>query len=276
MTADDEPLEPARRAARPGSGVTVGVLAFVAGAAAMGGAAWMLGLRPAPPPPPAPAVAAPATQPHAAPSPVLPAATDVATLSARETELAGRLDRIETRLREADEGARTAESKATQAERLLLAASVRRAIERGLPLGPLEIQLRRRFGETEGDAVATLAQAAAQPVTLEDLRLALETIAPRLSSAPGEGWLAGMRRLIGDLVVLRQSDSPSPRPADRLRRARRALDEGQVEAALAEIAHMPGAGAAASWLDAARRYVAAREALRRIEAAAMATPETPR
>ena len=78
--------------------------------------------------------------------------------------------------------------------------------------------------------------------------------------------------MLGDLVVLRSVDSPSPRPSDRLNRARRALDAGDAEAALAEVAHMPGAANAESWTSAAKRYVAARHALTEIERAAMETP----
>ena len=81
--------------------------------------------------------------------------------------------------------------------------------------------------------------------------------------------------MIGDLVVLRQADAPSPRPADRLKRARRALDEGNVEAALAEVARLPGAADAQSWTSAAKRYIAARNALREIELAAMQTAPAP-
>jgi hypothetical protein len=269
----DEPLalEPARGLSPLMTKVAIGAGAFVAGVA---GTAGLLSLNgPTPKPAPAPVVAA---QPQAAPAPALPPATDVATLSAREAMLAGRLDQIELRLRDADNGARTAASYASQAERLLIAAAARRAIERGMPLGPIAPQLRRRFGEAHPDAVGTIIQAAGQPVTLEDLRLALDTIAPRLTSAPDAGIWARMTGGLGDLVVLRQSDSPSPRPADRLRRARRTLEEGQVEAALAEVARMPGAAAAESWLSAAKGYINARAALREIEAAAMeASPAAP-
>ncbi|MEI9852966.1 MAG: hypothetical protein WDN24_21335 [Sphingomonas sp.] len=265
----DEPLEPVRSPL--GANLLAILLAFAGGAAVMAGAAWFYGGFPARQPTLPPAIES-VKAPHAAPQQILPPATDVATLSAREAELAGKLDRLEARLRDVDGGVRDAAGYATQAERLMIAFSVRRAIERGQPLGPLEMQLRRRFGEAQGEAVATIVQASGQPVTLEDLRLALDTIAPRLGSAPDESWWAGVRRVLGDLVVLRQSDSPSPRPADRLRRARRTLEEGQVEAALAEVAHMPGVDAAQSWVIAAKRYVASREALRAIEVAAMQTP----
>jgi len=58
-------------------------------------------------------------------------------------------------------------------------------------------------------------------------------------------------------------------PNDRLARAHRALDAGQVEAALAEVAHMPGAASADAWIKAARSYVGARQALDLLETAAV-------
>ena len=50
-------------------------------------------------------------------------------------------------------------------------------------------------------------------------------------------------------------------PADRLARARRLLEAGQVEAARAEVERLPGATQASNWMDAARRYIVARKAL---------------
>lgn len=266
----DEPLalEPARKLSPMRTYLLISAVAFLGGIAATtlvvsGRGPWV-----AAPPPPienAQPVLAPA------PQPVLPPGTDLASLAAREGALAARLDALDARLRDVDGSARDASGFATQAERLLIVAAVRRVIERGLPLGPLESQLRRRFGETHGDDVATIIQSAGQPVTLEDLRLALETLTPRLIHAPNEGMWSRAGRMIGDLVVLRQAEAPSPRPVDRLKRARRALDLGQVEAALAEVARMPGADDAQSWTSAAKRYIAARNALREIELGAMET-----
>ena len=267
----DEPLapEPGRRPSPLGTTLLAAILAFLGGALLTGAIAWYMGAfgtRPAP------VVAEPAPQPEPAPARALSPGTDIATLSAREQALAARLDQIELRINEADSGARDAASHATQAERLMIAFAARRAIERGQALGALELQLRRRFGEEHDDAVATIIGAAGQPVTLEDLRLALDTIGPRLIVAPDRGWLAGVRAMVSDMIVLRQADSPSPRPADRLKRARRVLNEGQVEAALAEVSHLPGVADAQSWVTAAKRYIGAREALLEIEVAAMDTP----
>ena len=248
----------------------IGTIAFAGGIGVTIGAVGLAGgLSPRAPAP------APLPSPNASAQPAIPAlppGTDLATLSARETQLAGKLDQIELRLRDADGSARNAASYATRAERMMIVLATRRALERGQPLGPLEGQLQQRFGEHDGDAVAAILRAAAQPVTLEDLRLALDTLGPRLANDPSDSLWNRVRRMLGNLVVLRQADTPSPLPAERLRRARRALDRGDVEAALAEVAHMPGVAVAESWTSAARRYVAARTGLAEIERAAMDVP----
>ena len=271
----DEPFapEPPRRTLFRSPSM-IGGFAFLGGIAVALGAVQLGGGFNRAPVASAPAPLQAAQQPPPA-VPALPPGTDIATLNAREAMLAGKLDMLEMRIRDVDGSARAASSYATQAERLMIAFAVRRAIERGQPLGTLENQLRARFGEGQSDSVAAIAQAAAQPVTLEDLRLALETIAPRLGSGPEDSLWARTRRMLADMIVIRSMDSPSPRPTDRLRRARRALDAGDVEAALAEIAHMPGAANAESWTSAAKRYIAARRALSEIESAAVEAPARP-
>ncbi|MBB4838000.1 hypothetical protein HNP52_001051 [Sphingomonas kyeonggiensis] len=263
----DETLAPQPRAPWWRSASLIGTIAFTAGIGVSIGAVGLAGgfspRAPAPAPLPAPASVS---------VPALPPGTDLATLAARETMLAGKLDQIELRIRDSEASSRGAAAYATRAERILVAFATRRAIERGQPLGPLEGQLKQRFGERNGESVAAILRAAGQPVTLEDLRLALDTLAVRLANDPNDSLWNKVRRMLGNLVVLRQADTPSPLPAERLRRARRALDRGDVEAALAEVAHMPGVSSAESWTAAARRYVAARVALTDIERAAMDTP----
>jgi hypothetical protein len=262
----DEPLAPQSPLRNR---ILIGGLGFLGGAALTAGLIQLTGMpalgtakTPAP-------QASPQPQPLVVPT--LPPGTDMATLNAREAELAGKLDQLEQRIADTNGSARNAASYATQAERLMIAFSVRRAIERGQPLGSLENQLRARFGERHGEAVAAIVAAAAQPVTLEDLRVALDAIGPRLASAPNDSLWARFRGFIGDMIVVRQADVPSPRTSDRLRRARRALDQGDVEASLAEVAHLPGAANAESWTGAARRFLAARNGLNEIERAAVET-----
>ena len=117
---------------------------------------------------------------------------------------------------------------------------VDRAIDRGIGLGYIEGQLRDRFGATQPRAVATVIRAARAPVTIEDLRLGLDSIAPDLVSGGHEALWAGLRNAISNLVVLHKEGSPSPRPSARMARARRLLEAGQVEAALAEIERFTG------------------------------------
>ncbi|GAA0657854.1 hypothetical protein FHT00_002209 [Sphingomonas insulae] len=197
------------------------------------------------------------------------AALDPAALASREATLAGQLTALEARTAAVTSDAAAAATQAGRAEGMLIAFAARRALDRGVGLGYLEEQLRGRFGRVQPRAVSYVIEAARQPVTLEDLRQGLDAIGPGLSTASGEGWLTSLRRELGGLVVLRQAGTPSPRPADRLARARRLLDSGQVEAAHAEVARLPGAGDAGNWMQAAERYVLSRRALDVIENAAI-------
>lgn len=204
------------------------------------------------------------------------------TLAAREAALSARLADLEARSAAIDTHAAAASGNATRAEGLLVAFAARRAIDRGIGLGYIEGQLRDRFGATQPRAVATVIRSARAPVTIEDLRLGLDSIAPDLVSGGHEALWAGLRNAMSNLVVLHKEGSPSPRPSARMARARRLLEAGQVEAALAEIERLPGASGAQRWIDAAHRYISARRALDVIETAAIlgqgapiAAPTTP-
>lgn len=268
---------PPRRRSRLQLVALIGLLAFVAGVAAT---YWYVapmlerfgyGTAPATPQPIVvqPQVIAPASQPA-------PPGTDLASLYAREIMLAGRIQNLEGRLASIDSDSRVASTFATRAEGLLVAFAARRALDRGLPLGYLEGKLRERFIAAEPRATNYVIEAAQSPVTLEDLRLALDTLAPELvSGSDGASWWQGVRRELGGLVVLREDGTPSARPNDRLIRARRMLDAAHVEGAAAEIERMPGAAQASSWIEAARRYINARRALNIIEAAAIEGVEPP-
>lgn len=195
---------------------------------------------------------------------------DLEQLQAREVALNGRIAELEARLANTATAAQSASGNANRAEGLLIAFAARRALDRGLGLGYIEGQLRERFGPTQPQAVATVVAASRQPVTLEDLREGILAITPQLKTGnTSDGWWASLRREVTDLIVVRRSDTPSPRPDNRLVRARRMLDAGQVEGALAEVARLPGAEAGDRWIAAARRYSEARRALDAIETAAI-------
>lgn len=216
--------------------------------------------------------AAPATvvQPPISAAPVTAPGMDVATLAAREQALAARLESLDARLKATDADARVAASYAGRAEAMMLVFGARRALERGEELGIIANELRRRLGTAAPEAVATVLSASTEPVTLEDLRVAFDQIAPRLStSQPDDGWLSAIQRELTTLVIIRKQDAPSPHPRERLARARRLLGQGHVEAALAEVSRLPGAQGAESWMAAAGRYIATRRALDTLEDAAI-------
>ena len=264
---------------RSGRMVLIAVLAaFLLGLAAMlllvrNYGAWF-GAAPAPTP--SQSAAPTQQQAQSAFSPAAPLSAsgqqtaDLNQLQAREVALTGRIAELEVRLANTATAAQSASGDANRAEGLLVAFAARRAIDRGLGLGYVEGQLRERFGPTQPQAVATVIAASRQPVTLEDLREGILAIAPQLKTGnTTDGWWASFRREVADLIVVRRDNTPSPRADDRLIRARRMLDEGQVDGALAEVARLPGAEAGDRWITAAKRYVEARRALDVIETAAI-------
>lgn len=205
-----------------------------------------------------------------------PQPADPALLANREATVAAQLAALESRVATVTVDAGQAGGQAARAESMLVAVAVRRAIDHGTPLGYLEEQLRARFGQSQPRAVAILTQAAKTPVTLDDLRQGLDDIGEALATGRGDAhWSDSLDRLLSNLVVLRQAGTPSPLPVDRLARARRLLDGGQVEAARAEVARLPGVQVAAGWLAGARRYVLARQALDAIDNAAILGQATP-
>ena len=269
-------VPPRPRRSRTGLIVVLVLLAFAAGAVATGYAmrriSW-LGAPAATTTTQRPAAVAP--EGFEPPAPLnangepAAAAVDPATLATREAALAGQLASLEQRTATVTADAAAAGGQATRAEGMLVAFAARRALDRGVGLGYLEEQLRTRFGAAQPRAVGYVLRAARQPVTLEDLRQGLDAIAADISTVSADDWLQSVRRELGNLVVLRRAGTPSPLPADRLSRARHLLEGGQVEAARAEIARMPGADDAANWMVAADRYVTTRHALDLIENSAI-------
>ena len=215
-----------------------------------------------------PAAITPAAAP-AQPAVNAAAAVTLDTLAAREAALDAQLRAIEGRMAGVDTASRTAAGYARRAEGLMVAFAARRALDRGVGLGYVEGQIRERFTD-QPQAAAMVINAAKSPVTLAELREGLTRIAPTLTSgSTGEGFLSSAWREVSNLVILRRDTTPSPRPDDRLARAQIMLDGGNVEAALAEVARMPGAADASAWIDAAKRYIDARRALNALELAAI-------
>jgi hypothetical protein len=202
--------------------------------------------------------------PSAAPTESPAAAAAIAGATAQITAL-------EQRLAELNQQALAASGNATHAEALLVAFSVRRAIERGQPLGYLEPQLRMRFGDSQSTAVDRVIRAAAKPVTQATLTEEFADLEPVLiGGSPNEGTWTWLKREVGQMFVIRHDDMPSPTPQSRLQRARKALAGGRIDAAILEVERMPGRDSATEWLAHARDYAMTQRALDQIEAAALA------
>lgn len=279
MIAENEPRRGRATPTRSFPGLLViPLIAFLAGLVAMGwvltqwsaGASW-LGVKPAP----APTVvttAAPRVVAAPAPAPAI-ASTAEPERVLIDPEVARRVGRLEQRVAEIDDQSRAAVGNADRAEGLLVAFAARRALDRGVALGYIEALLRDRFGATQRQAVATIITAARQPVTLEELQEGLQEAAPGLTGGgPDQNWWTAFKAELGGVVAIRKSGTPSTLPEERLRRATRRLEAGQVDVALAEVLRMPGHAKANEWIADARRYVAARRALDTIETAALLEP----
>lgn len=257
------------------------LLAFIAGIALMGwlltrwdAAAEYLGIAPSAPVVQRPvavrqAVRVPAPLPGVAPTPE-PQRLVI------DPETVRRVSRLEQRITEISQQSQAAAGNADRAEGLLVAFAARRALDRGVPLGYIEGLLSQRFGEAQRPAVGIIITSARQPVTLEELQTGLQEVGPQLvGGGPDQNWWTALKAELGELVNIRRGGTTSTVPAERLQRATRRLDAGQVDVALAEVLRMPGQASAADWVARARRYVAARRALDMIETAALLDPRNP-
>ncbi len=210
-----------------------------------------------------------------APRPGLPAATPRPLTADTAQMLDGRVVQLEERLTRITVEAQAASANAARAEGLLVAFAARRALDNGGPLGYVEGQLRLRFGQAQPRAVATIINAAREPVTLADLRAGLAEIGDVVITPPaGASWWDALEHEARELITIRKASTPSPRPEAAYDRAMRYIDGGRVSAALAEVEHMPGRAVAEKWVQMARRYMEARRALDLIETAAILEPRT--
>ncbi|QUT08040.1 hypothetical protein KFK14_01445 [Sphingobium phenoxybenzoativorans] len=212
--------------------------------------------------------------------PVLGVAQRSATLAAARPMDATSQDLLDVRIRELEDRltritveAQAASGNAARAEGLLVAVAARRSLDSGAPLGYVEGQLRLRFGQAQPRAVATIINAAREPVTLADLEAELDAIGPHLTGNPPDAsWWTTFKNEARQMVIIRKSSTPSPLPDRAYRRAQRLLESGRVDAALVEVERLPAHDVADRWLQMARRYREARRALDLIETAAILEP----
>ena len=170
-----------------------------------------------------------------------------------------------------------AKIQAARAESMLIAVAARRALDRGLSLGYIEPLLAQRFGDSQPNAVKTIIAVSRKPVTLENLRMRLETLEPILlgQEKPGGGFWVSLRNEFAQLVVVGDGSKPGQGPQDRMARALRLMDSDRMDAAIIEVEALAGKARAPRWLDDARRYNEARRALDVIETAALVEQPLP-
>ncbi len=162
---------------------------------------------------------------------------------------------------------------AARADGLLLIYAVRRAIDKGAPLGALAEQLRLRFGATQPQSVAAVLSAGQAPVTIDALKTELRGLAPvLLTGNRDDSTWATVKRELSELFVLRKENGPSLAPNERLIRAEALVDAGKLDLAAEEVAALPGASIAQSWMARAKRFSDARKALDRLEQVAILQP----
>ena len=160
-----------------------------------------------------------------------------------------------------------------RADGLLLIYAVRGAIDKGAPLGALAEQLRLRFGATQPQSVAAILSAGQAPVTIDALKTELRGLAPvLLTGNRDDSTWATVKRELSELFVLRKENGPSLAPNERLIRAEALVDAGKLDLAVEEVAALPGASIAQSWMTRAKRFSDARKALDRLEQVAILQP----
>ena len=160
-----------------------------------------------------------------------------------------------------------------RADGLLLIYAVRRTIDKGTPLGALAEQLRLRFGATQPQSVAAILSAGQAPVTIDALKTELRGLAPvLLTGNRDDSTWATVKRELSELFVLRKENGPSLAPNERLIRAEALVDAGKLDLAATEVAALPGASIAQSWMARAKRFSDARKALDRLEQVAILQP----
>jgi hypothetical protein len=204
-----------------------------------------------------------------------PTAPPDAALTGSGPVQAARVAELEQRLTRIAVAAQSASGYAHRAEALLIAFAARRALDAGQPLNYVEQQLRLRFGDDQPRAVATIVNAAREPVTLPDLRAGLDKVQlASVAPAPAErGLWQSIGAVFGDLAKVRRASAPPPGTAMRLSSARLNVESGRIDAAIADVSALPLQPPTAAWLEKARRYNEAHRALDLIEAAAILEPQ---
>ena len=186
--------------------------------------------------------------------------------------VAAKIEQLENRISQIGSGS-SATSGSGQANAVVTALSVRRAIESGSALGITESQLRQYFGTSHPKAVAAIQAAALAPVKLSDLRDTLSRDGYKMLTKGGDDSLwARLNLELAELFVIRDRGTPSNAPTQILQRAEQQISNGDIRGAIADIERLPKNAVQQKWVGEVKRYLAARDALDVIERAALTAP----
>ncbi len=176
----------------------------------------------------------------------------------------------------------TAEA-ADRAQGVLVVQLVRRAIDSGRPIGPLDAALRQSFEARYPAAVQAVTALGAAPVTPQALRRDLDALrfpvaAGKAGTARGgKTWFDSLSDAVSGIFAAEPASTggaPVVAPADS---ASTALARGDLAAAAAQVRRMPASPQATAWATAADRLRAGTEALAMLETAtALMPPSSPR
>jgi hypothetical protein len=171
---------------------------------------------------------------------------------------------------------------ADRAQAVLVVQLVRRAVDAGRPIGPLDAPLRQSFEARYPAAVQAVSALGATPVTLASLRRDLETVRARVNGGPasagtagGKGWFEIFADTIGGAFASAPAQ-PTAATVDPLAAAAQALARNDAGAAAVQLRRLPDRtrGFAAAWLAAADRFRAGTEGLATLETATALLPPT--
>ena len=170
-------------------------------------------------------------------------------------------------------------SAADRAQAVLAVQLVRRALDAGRPLGPLDGALRQAFEARYPAAVQAVSALGAAPVTLASLRRDFEAVRRRSGGAApgpagaGRTWFEALRDTI-DGAFAAAPDAAGTQAAAPIDLAAQALARGDTAAAANALRRLPNAtrGYALGWIAAADRLRAGGEAMLILETATALLP----
>nr|WP_310522047.1 hypothetical protein [Polymorphobacter sp.] len=169
----------------------------------------------------------------------------------------------------------TAIAAADRAQAMLTLVLVRRAVDAGRPLGPLDAVLRQSFEARYPQAVQSVSALGSAPVTLMSLRRDFNALRPAIGARPAAGtrqdWWQTLTTTVRDAVSRPTEANQAPPEA-----AATALARNDVAAAAAQLRRMTGSRplAVTNWIAAADRLLAGNAGLATLETAAVLAPVT--